>query len=87
MTLNFDTHQPYDDRRYARTRLAQRLKHFKGRDDVVVRALPRGGVPVAHEGGARSTLRWTCSSSGSAECPVTASWRWAQSRRVCPCSQ
>ena len=25
------------------------LEHFKGRHDVVVLALPRGGVPVAHE--------------------------------------
>jgi putative phosphoribosyl transferase len=49
MTLNFDTHQPYDDRRHAGIVLAQRLKHFKGRNDVVVLALPRGGVPVAHE--------------------------------------
>ena len=49
MTLHFDRHQPYDDRRHAGIVLAQRLKHFKGRDDVVVLALPRGGVPVAHE--------------------------------------
>jgi putative phosphoribosyl transferase len=29
--------------------LAARLEHFKGRRDIVVLALPRGGVPVAHE--------------------------------------
>jgi predicted phosphoribosyltransferase len=29
--------------------LAKQLEHFKGRKDVVVLALPRGGVPVAHE--------------------------------------
>jgi predicted phosphoribosyltransferase len=29
--------------------LATRLNHFKGRRDVVVLALPRGGVPVAYE--------------------------------------
>src|SRR5262245_54110555 len=29
--------------------LAQKLKHYAGRPDVVVLALPRGGVPVAYE--------------------------------------
>jgi putative phosphoribosyl transferase len=29
--------------------LATRLNHFRGRRDVVVLALPRGGVPVAYE--------------------------------------
>ena len=29
--------------------LADRLRHFAGRADVVVLALPRGGVPVAYE--------------------------------------
>jgi putative phosphoribosyl transferase len=45
----FETHQPYDDRRHAGAVLAARLERFKGRNDVVVLALPRGGVPVAHE--------------------------------------
>jgi putative phosphoribosyl transferase len=45
----FETHQPYDDRRHAGAVLAARLERFKGRTDVVVLALPRGGVPVAHE--------------------------------------
>ena len=39
----------YRDRRHAGTELANRLSHFKGRRDVVVLALPRGGVPVAYE--------------------------------------
>jgi predicted phosphoribosyltransferase len=47
MTPNLDR-QPYDDRRHAGMVLAQRLQHHKGRQ-VVVLALPRGGVPVAHE--------------------------------------
>jgi putative phosphoribosyl transferase len=46
---NSETHRPYEDRRHAGAVLAQRLEHFKGRTDVVVLALPRGGVPVAHE--------------------------------------
>src|SRR5436309_7120833 len=29
--------------------LAERLSHYAGRDDVIVLALPRGGVPVAYE--------------------------------------
>lgn len=49
MTPNDDRHQPYEDRRHAGIVLADRLEHFKHRQDVVVLALPRGGVPVAHE--------------------------------------
>jgi predicted phosphoribosyltransferase len=40
---------PFNDRREAGAELAQRLEHLKGRRDVVVLALPRGGVPVAYE--------------------------------------
>jgi putative phosphoribosyl transferase len=41
--------QPYTDRQSAGIELAARLARLKGRTDVVVLALPRGGVPVAHE--------------------------------------
>lgn len=45
----YDRHQePYRDRRHAGAELAARLRHLKGRD-VVVLALPRGGVPVGYE--------------------------------------
>ena len=44
-----ETLQPYDDRRAAGADLASRLGAYANRDDVVVLALPRGGVPVAFE--------------------------------------
>jgi predicted phosphoribosyltransferase len=41
--------QQYADREAAGLDLAARLGHYAGRDDVVVLALPRGGVPVAYQ--------------------------------------
>lgn len=41
--------QSYRDRRHAGQVLTQRLVDFKDRPDVIVLALPRGGVPVAFE--------------------------------------
>src|SRR5205814_2260335 len=41
--------RPFANRREAGAELASRLAKYRGRDDVVVVALPRGGVPVAHE--------------------------------------
>lgn len=49
MTPDFGNWQRFADRRAAGAELAARLEHLKGRDDVVVLALPRGGVPVAFE--------------------------------------
>src|SRR5688500_17993864 len=40
---------PYRDRTEAGQALARELAGYAGRDDVVVLALPRGGVPVAAE--------------------------------------
>lgn len=40
---------PFRDRRHAGEVLARRLQHLAGRPNLVVLALPRGGVPVAHE--------------------------------------
>jgi putative phosphoribosyl transferase len=41
--------EPFQNRREAGAFLATRLDQYARRDDVVVLALPRGGVPVAHE--------------------------------------
>lgn len=39
----------FRDRREAGRALAERLRGYAGRDDVIVLALPRGGVPVGYE--------------------------------------
>jgi len=39
----------YRDRIDAGKQLAARLRDYANRDDVLVLALPRGGVPVAYE--------------------------------------
>jgi predicted phosphoribosyltransferase len=39
----------FDDRRDAGRRLGEKLVHYEGRSDVIVLALPRGGVPVGLE--------------------------------------
>ncbi|MGD2175782.1 MAG: phosphoribosyltransferase [Candidatus Brocadiaceae bacterium] len=39
----------FEDRTDAGRRLAQALSSYADRDDVIVLALPRGGVPVGHE--------------------------------------
>ena len=41
--------RPFANRREAGVELASRLAKYRGRDDVVVVALPGGGVPVAYE--------------------------------------
>lgn len=40
---------PFLDRRNAGRHLAGKLLHYRHRSDVIVLALPRGGVPVAYE--------------------------------------
>lgn len=41
--------EPYRNRTEAGRELARQLTAYQGRPDVVVLALPRGGVPVAHQ--------------------------------------
>jgi predicted phosphoribosyltransferase len=41
--------RPFANRREAGVELASKLRQYAGRNDVVVLALPRGGVPVAFE--------------------------------------
>jgi len=41
--------RPFRDRREGGAALATKLAQYAGRPDVIVLALPRGGVPVAHE--------------------------------------
>src|SRR5919199_5705821 len=40
---------PFRDRRDAGKKLAQKLLHYANQPDVIMLALPRGGVPVAYE--------------------------------------
>ena len=47
--IHAEPHQAFADRAEAGRDLSRDLKKYAGRDDVVVLALPRGGVPVGHE--------------------------------------
>jgi len=49
MWTDSDDDRPFEDRRAAGRALAAELQHYANRDDVLVLALPRGGVPVAFE--------------------------------------
>jgi putative phosphoribosyl transferase len=48
-TIGSGSNRPFADRREAGKELAGKLSAYRGRQDVVVLALPRGGVPVAFE--------------------------------------
>ena len=47
--MNVDAPRPFLNRRHAGRVLAARLRAYAGRSDVIVLALPRGGVPVGFE--------------------------------------
>ena len=55
----------FKHRRDAGKQLAQELLAYAGRSDVIVLALPRGGVPVAYEVAGASPLHWIYLSSGN----------------------
>jgi len=71
----------FRDRRDAGRQLAQELLHYADRDDAIVLALPRGGVPVAYEVALAYTHRWMCSLFGSLACRVRKNWPSARSPR------
>jgi putative phosphoribosyl transferase len=47
--IHAEQHQAFSDRVEAGRELSRELEKYADRDDVVVLALPRGGVPVGHE--------------------------------------
>ena len=47
--MDMDEHRAFDNRHAAGRALAVRLRKYAGRPDLLVLALPRGGVPVAFE--------------------------------------
>ena len=47
--MEFDHERRFENRREAGAELASRLRQYSNRDDVLVLALPRGGVPVGYE--------------------------------------
>ena len=47
--INRQDRTPFTNRREAGRALVTELRAYAGRDDVLVLALPRGGVPVAYE--------------------------------------
>jgi putative phosphoribosyl transferase len=47
--MGIDDRRAFQDRKEAGRELAGRLRKYAGRNDVIVLALPRGGVPVAFE--------------------------------------
>lgn len=47
--IHSDDRRPFTDRRDAGRALATQLRAYAGRPDVLILALPRGGVPVAYE--------------------------------------
>jgi putative phosphoribosyl transferase len=48
-TTSSTANRAFANRHEAGVELASRLSHYRGRGDVIVLALPRGGVPVAFE--------------------------------------
>lgn len=77
-----ESNRPFGNRRQAGAELATKLRQYPGREDVVVLALPRGGVPVAFEVAEALDAELDFSPSGSSACLATGNTRWGQSRPV-----
>jgi hypoxanthine phosphoribosyltransferase len=74
-TMSSRSDRPFADRREAGKELAAKLGAYRGREDVVVLALPRGGVPVAFEVAEALDVPLISSLSASSGCLVTRSSR------------
>ena len=82
MEPNLNTWEPFADRREAGTELAARLHAYKDRGDVVVLALPRGGVPVAYEVARALGAPLDVFLVRKLACRAIQSWRWVRSLRA-----
>ena len=69
----------FRDRVDAGRRLADRLKEFAGRQDVIVLGLPRGGIPVAHEVATRLAVPLDVFLVRKLGVPGHRNWPWAPS--------
>ena len=65
----------FHDRTEAGRELAAKLTAYADRPDVLVLALPRGGVPVTAEVARALDAPWTCFSSASWGRRARRSWR------------
>jgi hypothetical protein len=66
----------FENRREAGKFLAEKLKHLAENPDVVVLALPRGGVPVAYESRRNCMRRSIFLAFESLAFQSTRNWRW-----------
>jgi hypothetical protein len=68
--------KPFRDRTEAGRLLAHKLRDYAGRSDVLVLALPRGGVPVAFEVARALGAPLDIFMVRKLGVPVTRNWRW-----------
>ncbi len=76
----------FRDRADAGRQLAAKLTAYAGRPDVLVLALPRGGVPVGYEVAQALVAHWMSFSSANWACLAARSWRWARWPRAASAS-
>ena len=74
--------RPFRDRAEAGRVLAEKLADYAGRDDVIVLALPRGGVPVAYEVARALRAPLDVFLVRKLGARATRSWPWARSPRA-----